>query len=170
MTSARETVLEMVSTIKPQSYVEVGCWMGTLTRQVKELVPDVWCIDPHEQVFNEFDKYTCRMGAQGPVSQDELNAIAEELYKDFGNRYLRMTSIQASEYFEDESLDFVYIDAIHDYEHVKEDIKVWLPKVKKGGVLCGDDYKPKRFPGLCEGVREMLPNCSVNGVVWSIKK
>lgn len=34
----------------------------------------------------------------------------------------------------------VFIDARHDYESVANDIKLWSPKVKIGGVLCGHDY------------------------------
>jgi predicted O-methyltransferase YrrM len=36
--------------------------------------------------------------------------------------------------------DVVYIDAGHDYTSVKADIGAWLPKVRKGGIICGDDY------------------------------
>ena len=53
---------------------------------------------------------------------------------------MRMTSYQASKMFSDNSLDFVYIDANHSYESVKEDLKVWYPKVTNGGYLFGDDY------------------------------
>ena len=53
---------------------------------------------------------------------------------------LRMFSIEASSLFQDNSLDFVYIDANHSYEGCKEDIKTWYPKVKKGGILAGHDY------------------------------
>ena len=41
---------------------------------------------------------------------------------------------------EDESLDFVYIDANHAYDWVVQDIELWYPKVKKGGILWGHDY------------------------------
>jgi cephalosporin hydroxylase len=42
--------------------------------------------------------------------------------------------------FENNSLDFVYIDANHAYNYVVQDIELWYPKVKKGGYLCGHDY------------------------------
>lgn len=38
------------------------------------------------------------------------------------------------------NLDLVYIDACHEYESVKQDMKNWLPKLNKGGILSGDDY------------------------------
>ena len=42
--------------------------------------------------------------------------------------------------FKDESLDFVYIDGAHDYKNVYKDLKAWSKKVKKGGIVAGDDY------------------------------
>lgn len=43
-------------------------------------------------------------------------------------------------------LDFVFIDADHSYEGVKRDIEIWLPKIKKGGLLGGHDYNNPRIP------------------------
>ncbi len=54
-------------------------------------------------------------------------------------RPMKMSSQEAVLKFEDESLDMVFLDADHHYEAVKEDIPVWLPKVKKGGILVGHD-------------------------------
>jgi hypothetical protein len=53
---------------------------------------------------------------------------------------VRASSEIASNMFQDESLDFVYIDANHAYDFVKQDIELWYPKVKKGGYLWGHDY------------------------------
>ena len=40
----------------------------------------------------------------------------------------------------DGSLDFVYIDGLHDFGSVKQDIAAWWPKVKVGGFIGGHDY------------------------------
>jgi predicted O-methyltransferase YrrM len=45
-------------------------------------------------------------------------------------------------------LDLVFIDALHDEARVDEDIQLWAPKVRPGGVVCGHDYENKRFPGV----------------------
>lgn len=42
---------------------------------------------------------------------------------------------------ENQSLDICYIDASHSYEDVKSDISNFLPKIKKGGIICGDDLE-----------------------------
>jgi predicted O-methyltransferase YrrM len=52
----------------------------------------------------------------------------------------RMTSMQAVKDIEDESLDFVYIDGLHDFNNAAMDIISWVPKVKKGGIVSGHDY------------------------------
>lgn len=53
---------------------------------------------------------------------------------------IRATSEVAADMFDRESLDFVYIDANHAYDFVVQDIKLWYPKIKSGGYLCGHDY------------------------------
>ena len=47
----------------------------------------------------------------------------------------------ASKRFEDESIDFIYIDAEHKFEYVYRDIVNWYPKMKKGGIFAGHDYQ-----------------------------
>ena len=54
--------------------------------------------------------------------------------------FLRVPSNQAVRLIDDNSLDLVFIDADHHYDSVKEDIEIWYPKVKKGGIISGHDY------------------------------
>jgi len=52
----------------------------------------------------------------------------------------RLTSVEGAKQVPDGSLDFVYIDARHDYESVLEDLNAWFSKVKPGGIFAGHDY------------------------------
>jgi len=53
---------------------------------------------------------------------------------------LRESSPSAAVRFHEGSLDFVFIDADHRYEAVRDDIRAWWPKLRSGGALCGHDY------------------------------
>lgn len=53
--------------------------------------------------------------------------------------FIKKTSEDAAPLFEDNSLDFVYLDGDHQYEPVKKDLSLWWPKVRSGGVLAGHD-------------------------------
>lgn len=67
-------------------------------------------------------------------------------------------STEAALQFKDKSVDFVFIDANHDYEYVKEDILAWLPKIKEGGIIAGHDYHEigDGFPGVYKAVQEIF--------------
>jgi hypothetical protein len=46
----------------------------------------------------------------------------------------------------------LFIDGSHAYESVKDDIILWLPKVKY--LISGHDY---RWPGVNQAVNELIP-------------
>jgi len=71
-----------------------------------------------------------------------LRPLMQTRLDDWGSRahFLEKKSKAAASMFEDESLDWVYIDARHTYKNVKEDMKVWWPKLKSGGLFSGYDY------------------------------
>lgn len=75
-----------------------------------------------------------------------------------GVKIIEQPSVEAARMVPDESLDFVYIDAAHDYENVKADIEAWTPKVRKGGVVSGDDYYHMRSgnTGVIDAVDEFV--------------
>lgn len=53
---------------------------------------------------------------------------------------LKKTSTEALDSFEDYFFDYIYIDASHDYESVKNDLELSRKKIKKNGFICGHDY------------------------------
>lgn len=42
--------------------------------------------------------------------------------------------------FPDAYFDFVYVDGNHLYEFVRRDLELFLPKMRRDGILAGDDY------------------------------
>lgn len=122
------------------TFVEVGCWRGRssvyLGVEVFNSAKDinVVCVDTWE-------------GSEEHQGMDILKD--DGLWKDFLHNIeplsgvitpLRGTSLEGSSSFEDGTLDFVFIDASHDYQSVKDDIEAWYPKVRQGGVISGHDY------------------------------
>jgi len=75
-------------------------------------------------------------------------------------------SLKASRLFGDASIDWVHLDARHDYASVKADIAAWLPKIKSGGWLSGDDYDEIKWPEVVKAVSEMLPGAKA----WSTQQ
>lgn len=65
----------------------------------------------------------------------------------------------------------VYIDADHNYEPVKADIRAWLPKVKPGGWITGHDYYWP-FPGVLRAVCEELgkPHFVTRDSSWAVRR
>ena len=86
---------------------------------------DIW--EPYEERGKIYD-YT-----------EEYEKVKEKFKDNKKVVIKKQASVDAAKDFKDNSLDFVYIDACHDYDRVKEDLNAWFKKVKKGGVLCGDD-------------------------------
>ena len=86
-------------------------------------------------------------------------------------KIIKNNSLDESQNYEDNYFDIVYIDASHDYTSVKKDIIAWLPKVKEGGIICGDDYV-SGWPGVIQAVNEIFKD-KVNKVghqQWWVKK
>ena len=83
---------------------------------------------------------------------DFLNEVSQEYYDNLYNSVcaqfkcynnytlLRTTSEQAVTQFEDNSLDMVFVDGNHSYDHVMNDSRLWYPKIKTGGMLAYHDY------------------------------
>jgi predicted O-methyltransferase YrrM len=61
--------------------------------------------------------------------------------------------------YEDNSLDFVFIDAAHDYDSVRKDISAWFPKIKNEGVIAGHDYD---CPDVRKAVTEFFQGYQVH--------
>lgn len=76
---------------------------------------------------------------------------------------IREWSWNGLEQLEDESLDWVYLDAGHDFESVCKDLEVSLRKIKKNGVIAGHDYvRWGRFGYRCGVIEAVTKFCIEN--------
>ena len=82
---------------------------------------------------------------------------------------MHMNSLDAAKQIPNRSMDFVIIDASHEYAYVRDDIDAWYPKVRKGGWLLGDDCTVF-FPGVVKAVDECFPLAVKVGPLWATRK
>jgi len=118
--------------------VEVGVHKGYYSKVLCEAIPDL--------------KLTCVDYWTGKT--EPLYDKAVELLAPYNTKLVKGTSMDIVKTIPDGSLDFVYIDANHSYDYVKEDIEEWTKKVKIGGIVSGDDYYV--FPSGNDGVVKAL--------------
>lgn len=117
--------------------VEIGVWEGeNLKRLAIECsnIKKIYGIDPY-QPYGNWKRF---------VDIDSLELAKKQAKANVSNldnvELVIKTSLEASKNFEDESLDFVFIDGNHSFESAYNDIITWYPKVKKGGLFSGDDF------------------------------
>ena len=78
---------------------------------------------------------------------------------------IKAFSMDAVREFEDESLDFVYIDGNHSFDYVMRDIIEWSRKVRVGGIVSGHDHYHFRRSGVVEAVKAYT---SVHGIKFNL--
>lgn len=131
--------------------VEIGVHRGQFARLIMEHWPGRYMgVDPWNAHLDGYDNDVLALGKErvpchGRDRSPDYSA-ALEILEPYRGRcdFLLMTSEEAAKVLPDD-LDFVYIDANHNYEYVLKDIQLWLPKVRPGGVLSGHDVGPCRW-------------------------
>ena len=142
-------------------FVEVGAYLGRSTvylascikrsgKQIRLYAVDLWDTGLHDDgrartsmretddVFRHFIRNVRRAG------------VEDVIYP------LKMSSVQAAALFEDGTLDFVFLDANHDYQAVHLELAAWFPKVKRRGVLGGHNYRHAHFLGVRRAADEFF--------------
>eukprot|EP01062_Namystynia_karyoxenos_P047883 TRINITY_DN3628_c0_g2_i1.p1 TRINITY_DN3628_c0_g2~~TRINITY_DN3628_c0_g2_i1.p1 ORF type:complete len:304 (+),score=93.49 TRINITY_DN3628_c0_g2_i1:106-1017(+) len=119
---------------------EIGVQQAKFSAQIlrhwhactKYILIDVW--EPQENYVDDANK--------DKKVQDWLFDQAMQRVSPWKDRVavLRNWSHHASAAVPDGSLDFVYIDARHDYESVLEDLRDWWPKCRRGCLFAGHDF------------------------------
>lgn len=117
--------------------VEIGVQRGHFTKWLARSGAKIYGVDP----WLAYDDYC-------PINKDRYQRKQNSIYEDAKNNLskfknvelIRKTSMDAVKDFENESIDFVYIDGHHGFAYVTQDIFFWSKKVRQGGVIAGHDY------------------------------
>ncbi len=148
--------------------VEVGSFLGKsaayMAQRIKESGKDLLFLVVDSWDKGEYAKWWIDVCQNPPAPWPVEELYGKPLENAFwycmesvGNPYqkaLAMSSVDAARNFKDSSVGFVFIDADHRYESVSADIKAWMPKVKKGGILAGHDYRTRSWPDVTRAVDE----------------
>ncbi len=146
---------------------EIGVLSGSYSAELCKQNPDLklYCVDTWDLTPSRYEGYRERKYQQ-----------AVDTLKPYNCELVKAASLDAVKDFEDQSLDFVYIDANHTFDHIMRDLIEWSYKVKKGGIVSGHDYGNSRNCGVKDAVdvytkqheRDLcvLPQASKNGLSW----
>jgi hypothetical protein len=126
-------------------FVEIGSWKG---KSASYMCVEI--INSGKKIkFDCVDPWTGSEEHQSGAPFEDSDVLNGTLFETFiGNmepvkgyyNVVKMPSVDAAKLYEDNSLDFVFIDGAHDYDNVCADIKSWLPKVKPGKIISGHDW------------------------------
>ena len=153
-------------------FVEVGTWKGRsacymaveIINSGKDICFD--CVDTWKYVPTSTDSIgiRCFEGLYEKFLKN-IEPVREKI------NIVRTLSWEAANQYNDGSVDFVYIDASHDYISVMKDLKAWFPKIKNGGIISGHDYP---LIGVFSAVNEFFTTekqkITQEGYNWVVEK
>lgn len=159
-----ETIIKRLDPDRPIVGAEIGVFKGKNSKQLLEALP---YLELH--MIDRWMEYTDAEKSKGagvfishflPRQWKNIQRIAQRKVAEYGDRakIVRMESTRAAEIYPKGFFDFVFIDGDHSYVGCKRDIKLWLPKVKQGGYLCGHDYTRE---GVKKAVSRFFPESRV---------
>jgi predicted O-methyltransferase YrrM len=151
---------------KEVSFVEVGSWKGKSASYMAT------CVANSQNKINFYAVDTWKGSLDESAHVDDIDIINDTLFETFLKNIepvkdyvvpIRKPSIEAAKDFEDESLDFIFLDASHTFKDVTDDLNSWYPKCKKGGLIGGDDYwwgeEKEKDGGVTRAVNEFIEQC-----------
>lgn len=151
----RNTLAELFNELGFKIGAEIGVERGIYSKAILRRNPQL--------KLYSIDAWTKYSNYRHIVSQDKFDFLYEETKKrlaPYNCEIIKEFSLDAINRFKDNSLDFVYIDANHEFKYVVDDISEWSKKVRKGGIVSGHDYIKRKNPNfLCHVVQ------AVNGYV-----
>lgn len=147
----RNHLAELLSELNFNVGAEVGVRRGRYSMYLCKCNPNLmlYCIDPWSPYAGR--RYTAER-------QDGIYREAVKNLTPYNTKIIRKTSMEALKDFDDESLDFVYIDGNHEFDYICPDIIFWSKKVRRGGIVAAHDYYGFGWSGVMKAV-EAYTHC-----------
>lgn len=168
MVANRLRLVEMFRDLGFKSGAEVGVFDGYFSEYMCQTIPGLKLYS-----IDAWEVYPGYRDHKFESSMRNAEAKARERLAPFNVAIVKKFSMDAIKDFENESLDFVYIDGNHEYKYVKEDIEQWTKKVRKGGIVAGDDYYMTRAGnmGVIQAVNEYTEahGYALQTTLWDVK-
>jgi predicted O-methyltransferase YrrM len=154
----------IVSKYVAPTIIEVGTWHGASAIQMARNLPNgmgrIYCVDTW---LGALEFWTTHKDT--PERDLMLKHGYPQVYYHFlrcvqaagVERYITpipMPSLMAARYLSSEKVqaDVIYIDGSHEYDDVKADIAAYMPLLRTGGTMFGDDFSA--FEGVARAVEE----------------
>ena len=142
---------ERITDIEPLSFLfegkkdlivaEIGCFQGQSTEYIVKnySIKEYYAIDPYV-LYKGYYEGTVKNHFEAVGNSDICYQNTKKLLSKYDNvTLMRLFSEDAVKLFEDGYFDVIWLDGNHAFEYVSKDIINWYPKVKKNGILAGDD-------------------------------
>lgn len=151
--------LAMKYNINVENIAEIGVWKGHTSITLLHYLPSIKNFHAVD-AWLDYDDYKKSGDVKANSAIISAQMICEARLEDFNNKIIwhKKFSAEAANEIDDRSLDIVFIDGNHAYEYVLQDIELWKPKVKSGGILAGHDLDWKDAPGVRQAVEKIFGN------------
>ena len=145
---------------------EIGSYAGESTTIFAQRASRIYAIDPW---VNYVEKNPTQMVSMQDLPEAE--AAFDKVLARFPSIIIKVRGYSADVVKDvpDKSLDVVYIDGNHEYKHVIEDVNIWTPKIKVGGVIAGHDYADNIYHDVKRAINEMFgkPDKVYDDMSWA---
>jgi hypothetical protein len=171
-------MVHLINMIKDPVYVETGVFRGRSISFILQACPNIkeaWGVDFWKTNVDLFDKAGGRSYSQRQMSMNMESTISKILSSGFKDKakLIREDVGIAVSHFEDNSIDFLFLDHYLSKKDVEECLPMWYNKVKIGGYFAGHDFKYTDVSKSIYGFREQYgihSPMSNFGAEWVWKK
>lgn len=175
-----KVLTELSNKVSSGPLCEIGCWTGhsthILANRAKAIGTKLVVVDNFEgnkgTPIEEFarDNSVKDMFIRNMKMFDLWDSII----------LFSMDSNEAHKFIKSGLFSFLFVDAGHTYEQVKNDLVNYIPKVKEGGIICGHDYESDTYDeshtgedyvngkhhGVIKAVNEVIGKVNYEGRMW----